>query len=474
MKSGVLNRTLTATQFFTISFAAIVGVGWIVVLGEWLREAGPVGAIFAFLAAGVLVMVIGACYAEICTSIPAAGGEMAYAYAAFGTKACFAIGWILALVYISATAFEGLSAGWLAGILFPPLAGRPLYYVDGIPVKSGTLILGIGGTLLLTALNCRGMRSSGRFQAVATWTKIGISVILVAAGILWGHTENLQPWFAGENRAGALHATLVVLVTAPFWLGGFNTIAQVMEERAQNVSYASIVTALLASIAAASIFYALLILSASMAMPWPQITQLEFPAIGAFAAALHSMTAAKIALLGGLIGLLATWNSVFIASSRVLYALSRAGMIRSELAHVSAGNGAPAVAVAAVGLLSGAGILLGRSALLPIINVDSSCFMLTYATVALAVIRMRRLQPDRERPFGVPGGELTAAVVLIVTILMFGESMYLPWVARSSRVPIEWFLFVGWLAIGVFVWALSASSRAKLTARQRRELIVHE
>ena len=473
MNSGSLKRTLSAPVFFAISFAAIVGVGWIVVLGEWLRLAGPMGAIIAFLAAGALMMLLGLCYAEICTYIPAAGGEMAYAFAAFGMRTSFAVGWLLALVYVSATAFEGLSVGWLAGILFPPFSGRVLYHVHGMPVSSGTLVLGVGGTLAIAVLNGRSIQSSGKFQAVLTWIKVGVAVVLVGSGLIWGHVETLHPFFAGNaTGSGAVRGTLAVLVTAPFWLAGFNTVAQLMEERAPGTSHEGIVMALLTSIAAAAAFYALLILSAAMAMPWENVTKLPFPAIGAFAAALHSDIGARAVLLAGLVGLLATWNALFIAASRLLYALARAGMIRQEFAHVGVRSGVPIVSVIGVGLLSGAGILLGRSALLPIISVDAGCFMLIYALVAYAVIRMRRLEPERHRPYRMPGGAFTATGALVAALSMFIESMYLAWQGRVASIPIEWQILLGWMMLGFLSWALAAPTRAAMTPAEQRRLIM--
>jgi amino acid transporter len=457
-----------------ISFAAVVGVGWIVVLGEWLRQAGPVGAMLAFVAAGGIMMLVGLCYAEVCTSIPAAGGEMAYAFAAFGPIASYAVGWFLALVYVSAAAFEGLSVGWLSGILFPVMAGRELYEVHGTPVTSGTLVLGLGGTAWLTVLNYRGIRSSGRSQGVLTAVKVGISVVLVSGGLIWGNTDNLRPWFASADGSirDRVYGTLTVFVSAPFWLAGFNTVAQLMEEKAPSASYASIVKALLASIAAASLFYALLILSSSMGMPWEQIPRLEFPAIGAFAAALHSPLAARIVLLGGLVGLLATWNAVFIAASRVLYALGRAGMIHPQFARVHARFHAPTVAVVVVGFLSGAGILLGRSVLLPIINMDSGCFMLMYALVAISVLRLRQLEPERVRPYRVPGGRATLGIAAVASLLMFGEAAYLPLHAAPGRAPVEWMIFLGWAALGALGWGVAARSRGAMGANEQRVRIM--
>src|SRR5206468_10315419 len=84
-----LKKEIGAGEFFTLSFAAMVGIGWIVILGEWLRDGGPLGAIIAFLLAGGGMMLVGLCYAEMATMIPASGGEVAYAYEVFGLRSSF-------------------------------------------------------------------------------------------------------------------------------------------------------------------------------------------------------------------------------------------------------------------------------------------------------------------------------------------------------------------------------------------------
>ncbi|MGA2001000.1 MAG: APC family permease [Terriglobales bacterium] len=469
----VLKKAIGAGQFFTLSFAAIVGVGWIVVLGDWLRNGGPLGAIAAFVAAGAVMMLVGLCYAEISTLIPAAGGEMAYAYEVFGLRTSFVTGWFLALVYVSATAFEAISAGWIAGILFPALRGPVLYTIHGTPVMSGSLALSLGGTVFLAFLNCRGMRSSARFQDIFTWTKIAISVLLATAGVLWGHVENLQPLLAAPaGHAGRWSGFLAVFVTAPFWLAGFSAASQVMEEKRPATSYQSMARALLISIGAASVFYALLILSCSMAMPWQNIVTLEFPAVGAFTAALHSSFGAKVVLLSGLLGLLATWNSIFVAASRVLYALGRARVIYARFSHVNARFGSPSFSVIFVGVASGIGVMMGRSALMPIVNMDSSCFMLMYVIVCVAVIRLRWKQPHRPRVYSIPGGTATAAIAAVASVFMLIESFYLPYASSSDSVPMEWIIFLLWGALGGVFWLVNNRVRRDVNEAERRKLIL--
>jgi amino acid transporter len=225
-----LDRGLTASQCFTLGFGSIIGTGWLLVLGSWLDQAGPLGAILAFAAGGVLMMSVALCYGEMATTLPVTGGEVAYAYRVFGIEASFAIGWLLALVYIGVTAFEAISAAWLIGALIPGSEGPILYTIEGSPVRLSTLVIGLGGTVFLAFLNIRGIKFAARFQDTFTWSKILISVLFIGAGIAFGDVTNLEPLFRSDQSGGAWKGGLGVFVTTAFWYTGFNMIPQAMGE----------------------------------------------------------------------------------------------------------------------------------------------------------------------------------------------------------------------------------------------------
>ena len=73
------------------------------------------------------MLVIGLCYAELTAMLPVAGGEVAYAYMAFGTGKAFLVGWFLAFGYVAVSAFEAISVGRVLGYLLPGLDRWPLY-----------------------------------------------------------------------------------------------------------------------------------------------------------------------------------------------------------------------------------------------------------------------------------------------------------------------------------------------------------
>ena len=116
-----LRQQLGSFQFFAIAFGSIIGVGWMVVVGDWLQSAGPLGVSLAFLGSAGMIVLVGLCYAELATMLPVAGGEIAYTYLTSGPFLAYGVGWFLVLGYVAICAFEAVSLGRILGFLFPAL-----------------------------------------------------------------------------------------------------------------------------------------------------------------------------------------------------------------------------------------------------------------------------------------------------------------------------------------------------------------
>lgn len=470
--AGQLQKRLGRLQFFTLAFGAIIGVGWVVVLGEWLGQAGPVGAILGFVGGAMAMMLVGLCYAEVATLLPVAGGEVAYTYEIFGLQVSYAVGWLLALAYISVTVFEAISVGWMAGALLPGVEGPVLYSSLGEPVRLGGLVLGVGGMALLTYLNFRGARWAASFQDALTLGLILVSLVFVSAGVGWGKVEHVAPLFREGGATAVWGGILSVFMTAPFWFAGFNVIPQVMEEKAPETALRSVGRILVFSIGAAGAFYCLVILAASMAYPWRALLALQLPAAGAFESAFASPLLGKLVLLAAFLGIVTTWNTVFISGSRVLFALGRARMIPWVFGRVHERFGSPAPAVLFVGVLGIVGTLLGRRAIVPIVNLAGGCLAVAFFLTCVGLIRLRRTHPDRPRPYRAPGGAVTAAVAASGAAFMLALSLYQPYAAARGRVPLEWVIFAVWGLLGVASWMLGAGRRGEVSEVERRRLIL--
>src|SRR5437588_10637790 len=89
---AALRRVLGVVDFFTLAFGSIVGVGWVVVMHDWLGRGGPVGALVGFLAGGLLLVPIGLVYGRLTARLPLSDGDMAFTAALVPSWARFRLG----------------------------------------------------------------------------------------------------------------------------------------------------------------------------------------------------------------------------------------------------------------------------------------------------------------------------------------------------------------------------------------------
>jgi len=468
---AALGREIKAGSFFTIGFGCIIGIGWIIILGEWLKAAGPLGSIIAFGAGAVVMMIIGLCYAELATMMPVTGGEVAYAYEIYGLKISYVIGWFLSLAYVTSVAFEAISGAWILNNLIGNFRGPLLYAIRGDAVYLGSLAFSLGGTLFLGFLNYRGLKEAAIFQNVTTYGIILIALFFIPAGLIIGKVGNLDPLFSQAGTGPIILGILTVFIVVPFMYSGFQVIPQVMEEKAQKTSLALAGKTIFYSIGSAGIFYVLVILSASIVSPWKDMVGKDLPTAAAFEAAFNSNLVARIILLAGFLGIVTTWNSVFIAGSRVIFAFSRAHIIPSVFAKVHPRFGTPYVSVLFTGTVAGIGIMLGRSAILPIVNVAGGGYALAFIFTCLGVAKLRRTKPELARPYRAPGGIALPIVGFFFSILMVFLTIYQPYASSPGRFPMEWAFIIIWTLLGIVFWVLARKIRFQVSEKDRRELI---
>lgn len=467
-----LQATVRSFQFFTLSFGVIVGVGWITILGAWLSQAGPVGTAVGLLGGGGLMIVIGLCYAEMATLVPASGGEPAFAFEAFGPALFFAVGWLLALSFIAAGAFEAISLGWVVGALLPGIEGPPLYSMLGAPVQAGTVALAFAGTLLLAWLNVRGVGVAARAQEILIIAFLGMAALFIGTGILRGDADNLRPFIVADASGSEWGGVIAIFMTGSFWFAGFSVVPQMMEERAPATPLRRVGQMIVWSIVAGVAFKVLVVISASMTMPWRELVNLPLPTAAAFERAFGSRLLSGIVLFTGLVGLLSALNSVIISASRILFSLGRSRMIVAGFSGVDPRSGAPTLAIGTATVLMLVGVLAGKKAVIPIVNVSSTGLAFAFLITCLAVIRLRRRDPSRERPYRVPGGVATAYVGVAGSVLSLGLSIYQPYKDAGNTPPIEWIVVAAWAALGALFWKLGEARRRTVSAAELRAQIM--
>jgi len=105
-RQGQLIRVLRRREVISLAFGAMIGWSWVALAGTWLKSAGSLGSILAFLIGGVVIAFIGMTYAELASAMPKVGGEHIYSLRAMGPAASFVCTWSIIFGYFSVVAFE--------------------------------------------------------------------------------------------------------------------------------------------------------------------------------------------------------------------------------------------------------------------------------------------------------------------------------------------------------------------------------
>lgn len=455
--SSQFRRHISRPAYFALAFGGIVGSGWVVVLGEWLRAAGPGGAALAFAAGGLAMALICACYAELTARMPHTGADFVYVRSTLGAIPGFLVGWFLLLNFIGLAAFEGTALVRLLSALLPRSAGAPLYHVRGDPVGAGGLALSLAGTALFAWLNGRTSRATVTFQKIMTYGFLMLALLLVALGLGAGDLSNARPLF--ETRSGELpwSGMFWVFSTCLLFLSGFQGAAQVAEERAHDVSLRAVTIAMIAAVIAAAVFYVLIIFAVAAAVPWRETASATLPTAHAFGSLIPSARwLADVVIVVAILSLFKTWNVIVIIGARLVVALAREDFLPARLSRLNP-RGAPANAVIAFSIAVGLVVPLGTGAILPILNLCGMCLAVTFMLLLVVLLRVR-VSGAAEPEFKVPGASFPVAIAMVLVLTMGLAAAVLPlW--RAEGVPIEWWLMGGWGALGFACTAWSRRTR---------------
>ena len=144
-----LARKLRVTDYFALGWGTMVGVGWLVIMDDWLLRGGALGTILGFAIGGAALLPIGWVYGRMVQAMPDAAGEVAYTAAAFPRSVSYATGWMMLLAYFIVCPWEAVAVGRIAGYIFPAIDSVELYRIAGRPVYLPHLLIGLGLTALL-------------------------------------------------------------------------------------------------------------------------------------------------------------------------------------------------------------------------------------------------------------------------------------------------------------------------------------
>jgi APA family basic amino acid/polyamine antiporter len=430
-----LARRLHTADYFTLGFGTMVGVGWLVLMDDWLQRGGPAGVILGFAIGGAVLLPIALVYGRLVVAVPDAGSEIAYTAGVFRQEVSFAAGWIMMLAYLIVCPWEAVAIGRLASYVFPGLDTWEIYRVGGKPVYLPNLLLGLLLTAAITLINYRGIRLSASIQKWMTFVLLAMFAAFAVAAFGKGSTANFHPPFSH----GGWLSVLLVLQIVPYFMTGFESVPKCAEEASPEFRSRGFFRAILLALAVGVLFYTSVVALVAYLRPWPTLATQRFATAVAFEQAFRGRRMVDLLLLAALISLVKIFNGNFIAASRLLFALGRRGLVHPALGRVHQRNLTPSVAVLALGGVTLLATCMGDAILVPITEVGSMASALGWLATCAAYFY--RQEAVGERVLAVTGMSVAALLVLM---------KLLPVVPGHFTRP-EWMALLIWAAAGLAV-----------------------
>ena len=452
-QQGHLIRVLGRREVISLAFGAMIGWSWVALAGTWLKSAGSIGSIIAFLIGGVVIAFIGITYAELASAMPLVGGEHTYSLRAMGPAASFVCTWSIIFGYFSVVAFEVVALPTVTEYLFPDFKVGFLWTVAGYDVYLSWVLVGVAGSLVMTWINVIGIRTAAVLQTVVTVIILMAGVLVVSGALLNGSIANMEPL-----AVDGIKGMLTVLVMVPFLLVGFDVIPQAAEEI--DLPHREIGRVLVISLIMAAAWYGLIVIGVSLSLDDEALGRASLATADASVSTWRSPWIGKLVVLAGIGGILTSWNAFLVGGSRAIYALARSGMLPSFLGRLHPRFNTPANAVVLIGVLATLAPLLGRQTLVWLADAGGFGIVIAYAMVALSFIILRRKQPEMPRPYRVRYGSFVGYTALVLSLGML--VLYLPGSPSALVWPHEWMILLGGAVLGVvfFVWARGVRGRA--------------
>ena len=365
-------KSLSAGDLMAMGIGAVIGTGIFILPGTVAaNDAGP-GVSLSFLAAAVVCALAGMCYAEFSSAMPVAGSAYSYGNVVYGEF----IEYMLAVASVStgwAAYFNSLLAS--CGINIPKALSGPFDPAHGTYVNIVAIII----VLLITWMLSFGMTSSVRVNNIAIAIKIAIIVAFIVVGAFFIKKANYQPFLPY-----GMHGVFKGATTVFFAFLGFDCIsssAAEVKNPQKNMPIGIIGTLLVAAV----LYMGVSIVLTGMV----KYTKLDVANPVAFALqAVHQDWLAALLSIGALIGMATMMFTMIYSSSRLIYSISRDGLLPSFLNKLDAKTSTPKISlwiVAAIIAVMGGLVSLDR--LTDLVNIGT---LLAFTLVSFGIIPLRK------------------------------------------------------------------------------------
>lgn len=473
-KKAGLQRQLSPMHVWALAFGCVVGWGSFINPGKkFLPNSGVAGTAIAMALGALVMIVIAFSYAYMVPKYPKAGGEFTFTKACFGKLPAYVCGWFLVAAYLTNVPMNSTAIGLIVDGLDGPLDILKWgfhYQIAGFDVWAGEMLLAMGILILFGVLNILGVEKAGVIQTVLA-ALLGLSVLTLTVAALISSKatlSNMAPWwgfdktaavnalangtyttadvFARQGASGITSAILATFAIAPWAFVGFDTIPQAAEEfkfSYKKVSLIMIVAIVFGcfvytannTIAAAALQNWPDLIVESQSTPWLLLTAAE--RLLGLPGKLLVGVAVSCAVLSGIMGF-------YLASSRLMYSMSRDGYLPKWFGIIDEKHGTPKNALLFCILVSLSGPIMGREALGWFVDMSAIGASIGYFFTCASSLVTTRRDGDGTRFLK------TVAVigVAISSVFMILQLVPIPGLSGVHFCTESYLLLVVWVVLG--------------------------
>ncbi|WP_091874609.1 amino acid permease [Massilia yuzhufengensis] len=448
-KPGGLKKVLGPLDLVLMGIGAIVGTGIFVLTGTGAVTAGPaltLSFIIAALACGFAAL----CYAEFASSVPVAGSIYTYSYFTLGEIVAWMIGWDLLLEYGLAT--STVAVGW-SGYFQSLLKGIGVVLPEALRAAPGAqpgvnTLFNLPAFLIMMVLTWMlslGVRESARVNNIMVLIKTGVVILFIVVGVNYVKPENWQP-FMPFGFGSVMSAAALVF----FAFIGFDAVTSAAEEVKNPARDLPI--GIIGSLAVCTVLYVIVASIMTGIVPFMNFKGVDHPVSLALQYAGQDWVAGFVDL-AAILGMSTVMLVMAYGQTRILFAMSRDGLLPAKLSEVHPKYGTPYFATWMVGIVFGLiAAVVPLDVLAELVNIGT---LAAFSLVSVAVIILRKKRPDLPRAFRCPGVPVIPGLAIIFCLALMSFLSWHTWVA-----------FIVWLLLGLVVYFAYARKRSLLNNPQ--------